>query len=443
MAKRNVIWVSMTIVTLIVAYLLLTGSFQWGSYIENKERQIVYNQEKNEHTNQPITHLSLTALIPQNEPFDEIIRTLSDSISVKTTLNYLDTTAMSYTDYEQFLLTEESGDIHLIPNEWVLPLAVQGYLMPLDRVISTEYVEGQTIALVESMKWNSNLWAAPYLLDPYIVIPRKDVSAFIEAVNLNQEEQINKEDSEESSKESTTTNEQDTTPSPVVDNLESDMKTSKHELLHTLLNNFSDHYVVNSHQTNVEPLFHFIHYMVPGNIHSGYELNQVQYELLNEFQQHHHIYEHENLEWLNSKHQSPLFLVVSWSELDSYLTQIEEEYDLSLATAPIYWTNGYSFVIRQQTKQHQVAGQWIENFNRKISTLYTANGMPVQQNNLKGLTLDWQRIIISQYNEQFEPSRLMKVSTKWASQFGTLQQKWQEHVELSEKLNYWLEQYME
>nr|WP_306812769.1 extracellular solute-binding protein [Paenibacillus soyae] len=59
-------------------------------------------------------------------------------------------------------------DVMLVNNGWVIPLAVQGFLKPIDSLMSGDSLSDQLPGLLEPMKWNGYLWGAPRGIDPYI-----------------------------------------------------------------------------------------------------------------------------------------------------------------------------------------------------------------------------------------------------------------------------------
>ncbi len=60
-------------------------------------------------------------------------------------------------------------DVMLVNSSWVVPLAVQGYLKPVDSLMSGDVLSDQLPALIEPMKWNGYLWGAPESMDPYFL----------------------------------------------------------------------------------------------------------------------------------------------------------------------------------------------------------------------------------------------------------------------------------
>lgn len=60
-------------------------------------------------------------------------------------------------------------DIMLLDNSWVVPLAVKGYLKPIDSLMTGDVLSDQLPGLLEPLKWNGYLWGAPKSINPYII----------------------------------------------------------------------------------------------------------------------------------------------------------------------------------------------------------------------------------------------------------------------------------
>lgn len=64
-------------------------------------------------------------------------------------------------------------DVMLVDNGWVIPLAVQGFLKPIDSLMSGDVLSDQLPGLLEPLKWNGYLWGVPKEIDPYLIIWNK------------------------------------------------------------------------------------------------------------------------------------------------------------------------------------------------------------------------------------------------------------------------------
>lgn len=67
------------------------------------------------------------------------------------------------------------ADVWLVPNEAVLPLAVNGLILPVDDVFVGDAGSQQFAAVVDSVRWNGLLWGVPYDMDPHVLVWNRDV----------------------------------------------------------------------------------------------------------------------------------------------------------------------------------------------------------------------------------------------------------------------------
>jgi|GEM_PF-4602910 len=442
MAKKHLIWLCVTVVVIITCFVWLTQSVQWRSYIDAEQQEAILDEDDQYHIADKAKQLEITALIPPSETFNHIIEQLSLTDPIEVNVNYFDTSEFSFQTYKNYLLTEDRGDIHLLPNEWILPLAVEGFFVPLDRVVTSEYVEEQTTSLIESMKWNGNIWAAPYELDPYVVIPHQQLHDLIKESEKSDNHLVVKQTLEGIPTETLPTS---ILQLPAEEQINESSPEQENDIFNIIQSTASPKKLVNSEHDNISLLFHFIHYVDQAGIHSGQQLSEKQADILNMLYHDPTLVVEKSIdelvEGLEDNEPLPLFLVIKWSDLTKHAEFIKTYYDLSRAEVPIYWTNGYSFVIRHQSKERQVAGQWLEALNRKMSEQHIINvGMPLQKNNQRKLYAAWQQTITSQYNELFSSSALMQVSPLWPNMYENLERQWKLQTSLKEKIAYWLAQ---
>lgn len=75
----------------------------------------------------------------------------------------------------------ETSDLMLLPNEWVLDLAVDGELQPVDSAFDGDALSEQFGAVISQMKWNGYLWGVPRDIDPYVLVWNKNVLASLQS----------------------------------------------------------------------------------------------------------------------------------------------------------------------------------------------------------------------------------------------------------------------
>ncbi|RAP76674.1 ABC transporter substrate-binding protein [Paenibacillus montanisoli] len=69
----------------------------------------------------------------------------------------------------------EPFDLMLLDNDRVREFAVQGFLLPVDEIISGDTAADQLEALTSYVKWNGSLWGVPLDCDPLLVVWQKNL----------------------------------------------------------------------------------------------------------------------------------------------------------------------------------------------------------------------------------------------------------------------------
>ncbi|MDQ0112850.1 ABC-type glycerol-3-phosphate transport system substrate-binding protein [Paenibacillus harenae] len=62
-----------------------------------------------------------------------------------------------------------AADIMLLPSAWIRPFAMQGYLKPVDSLLTGDALSDQMPGLIEPLKWNGYVWGMPKDYNPYLV----------------------------------------------------------------------------------------------------------------------------------------------------------------------------------------------------------------------------------------------------------------------------------
>ncbi|WP_308638896.1 ABC transporter substrate-binding protein [Paenibacillus silvisoli] len=69
----------------------------------------------------------------------------------------------------------EPFDLMLLDNDRVREFAVQGFLLPVDEIISGDAAADQLEALTSIVKWNGSLWGVPLDCDPLLIVWQKNL----------------------------------------------------------------------------------------------------------------------------------------------------------------------------------------------------------------------------------------------------------------------------
>lgn len=62
-----------------------------------------------------------------------------------------------------------AADIMLLPSAWIRPFAMQGYLKPVDSLLTGDALSDQMSGLLEPLKWNGYVWGVTKDYNPYLV----------------------------------------------------------------------------------------------------------------------------------------------------------------------------------------------------------------------------------------------------------------------------------
>lgn len=74
--------------------------------------------------------------------------------------------------YSSWLEQSRQGtpaDVMLLPSPWIRPFAMQGYLKPVDSLLTGDALSDQMSGLLEPLKWNGYVWGVPKDYNPYLV----------------------------------------------------------------------------------------------------------------------------------------------------------------------------------------------------------------------------------------------------------------------------------
>nr|WP_232242614.1 extracellular solute-binding protein [Paenibacillus sp. GSMTC-2017] len=83
----------------------------------------------------------------------------------------------NYATISELSAQGSGSDIMLLNNSMVIPLAVKGYLKPVDSLMSGDVFSDQLASLLEPIKWNGYLWGTPDDINPYVIAWNKDMLA--------------------------------------------------------------------------------------------------------------------------------------------------------------------------------------------------------------------------------------------------------------------------
>ncbi|QJD83616.1 extracellular solute-binding protein [Cohnella herbarum] len=76
----------------------------------------------------------------------------------------------AYDTYKRSSVLEESADIMLLANEWIIEFASSGYLLPTEAAFVGKALAEQFDAVAAPLTWNSYKWGVPRDMDPYVLV---------------------------------------------------------------------------------------------------------------------------------------------------------------------------------------------------------------------------------------------------------------------------------
>jgi len=188
--RKTIPFIIGSILLVSIAFLFLTRALDWtyvsDLYKDKDEPAVVIVPPQQ---SQP--DIKLEIAVSLNEQHYEELVSLSKQVNEQhpqldiTITNYYDE-QLTYEQWEELARLGKLGDIQLVPNEWVVPLAIQGLYQPVDRLMSNEGLSDQLPSVIDAFRWNGYLWAVPYESNPYIVFIHRQAEGLLEKMKDNE-----------------------------------------------------------------------------------------------------------------------------------------------------------------------------------------------------------------------------------------------------------------
>lgn len=188
--RKTIPFIIGSILLVSIAFLFLTRALDWtyvsDLYKDKDEPAVVIVPPQQL---QPDIKLEIAVSLNEQQ-YAELV-SLSKQVSEQhpqldiTITNYYDK-QLTYEQWEELARLGKLGDIQLVPNEWVVPLAIQGLYQPVDRLMSNEGLSDQLPSIVDAFRWNGYLWAVPYESNPYIVFIHRQAEELLEKMKDNE-----------------------------------------------------------------------------------------------------------------------------------------------------------------------------------------------------------------------------------------------------------------
>ncbi|URN93165.1 MAG: extracellular solute-binding protein [Candidatus Pristimantibacillus lignocellulolyticus] len=433
--KRYILLMLGSMVFIIVAFIFLTRELNWN-YVsdlykdKDEPAAIIINEKQVIETAQ--LHIFVSLNEEQFERLEQLrmsIEDLNPHIEISLTNQYSE--QYNYEEWELKSKLDELGDVQLVPNEWILPLATKGLLQPVDRLMNSDSLASHLPGYTDALRWNGYLWGVPYSSNPYIILPHKLLKEFEEEVadvDVNTEPTdgiINNNISEVSTEVEVAIN------SNWDHMLEMLAKVEANNAEINLLN-FAD----NSYNA-------LLVWLIYGDIAtksgiSNNELSEEQQTIVEWLAQHEDRIQLDNAvkEPNEEKPNWPLYYMTSWDELTTSKEELYEQYGDTEVLIPVPWLNGYSFVIQANSKQASAAIEWIE----QVTQLASANGSqsqgaPTRNMDFNSGSNSFVTNMGITLNQKLMESQMMNVTPDWPMEYAMMKQRWDAASSFSDKLN--------
>ena len=448
--RRNFPWLLGTITIVAIAFVILTQSIEWNTHVNEKKQVSPAISE----AERPKKRVDLVVSVSLDK--DELAQFELFASKVSEDLPHIHVTIkneieVNQKQWEEHIQLNDTGDVHLIRNEWVLPLAIQGYYAPVDRFLSSEVLMEQLASVTDRLKWNSNLWAVPYELNPYLMMKKIELQSDL-AANGDQSpisSEVEKPIEDEGLKEQSSIKEEQLQEQAeiIADDIATnvDVKVEEEILWNHMLSQYKrEAPLVNFPSDDYLALWIFVQDVgVQQNtsIH-GSRLTDAQKEIL------YWLIEEQANGWTNDEltsvlalqeEQLPLYLLVKWDNYVKYYTDLKNYYEMDTVRSPLPWLDGLSFTINAQSQHHEEAGKWIE----KMNLYATYYAMDIQRVPLRAsffsLTsfMPYEKVL-NQLYEKPTLAQQMSISKDWAQQLDSVMQIWQTEDSFTLKAERWI-----
>ncbi|HIW34812.1 MAG TPA: extracellular solute-binding protein [Candidatus Paenibacillus intestinavium] len=438
--KRYILLMLVSILIIVIAFIFLTRELNWtyvSDLYKNKAEPaaIVIDREKVIATEQLQIFVSLDE--EQFERLDQLRLLMDDSYPhIEVTMTNVYSEQFEYQQWEQRSKLDELGDVQLIPNEWILPLATKGLLQPVDRLMNSDSLTSHLPGYTDALKWNGYLWGVPYSSNPYLIFPHKLLRELVDnAVDDPIDAAI--KPTGDPLHNSTSNNsveaegQVDVAPSSNWDQM-------LEMLIHVEATNIEID-LLNIADNSYNSMLVWLTYgdLASQSGISNSELSEEQLAIIQWLLEH-----EDNIQLDTNTNKSsenddnwPLYYMTSWDDYLINKEELFEFYEVDEVLIPVPWLNGYSFVIQANSKQAIAAIEWIEQVTQHASANAYQYQEPPTRNMEFGLSSNSvESNIGTMLNKKLVQAQMMEVSPIWPQQYANMKRKWDGVETLSDKL---------
>jgi len=436
--RRTIPFIIGSILLVAVAFLFLTRALDWTyvSDLYKDEPTVVVAPDA-----EPVetVELEIGVMLPEDQ-YNELI-VLSRRVEerypyIQVKINNFYNEQLTFEEWQKLAQLGGLGDIQLVNNEWVVPLAIQGLFQPVDRLMNNDVLSDQLHSVVDALKWNGYMWAVPYETNPYLLFMHKQAFDGDESNDLMMVKSppIALDDSLALKDVVTPT-------SPASDQAVEDETSAmdwgfKHWLeQYQQLDSFEGPLM----SLDPEQLSGLLVWLSMWNTETEEPMqlgrvNDAQYEVLQ------YLHNHGELVQTSTVLDESVLPFLYMTTVKQYYEQrelIEAHYMSSKAYAPLPWLNGKSFMMSASAKDAEAAMLWLETLNR-----YQPKGTVIQRKIYGSYSSDsMQHKLIESLQEKLQTNQLFQYDLEWVQRYEQLEQGWRSAASLQEKLTTLLNEY--
>jgi len=430
--RRTIPFIIGSILLVAVAFLFLTRALDWTyvSELYKDEPAVVVVPDA-----EPVrtVELELGVMLPE-EQYNELVL-LSQRVSelhphIRVKIKNFFDDHLTFEEWEKLAQLGGLGDVQLVNNEWVVPLAIQGLFQPVDRLMNNDVLSDQFPSVVDALRWNGYMWAIPYETNPYILFMHKQAFEEAESNDLTPEITIPFVLDESLALKGGVI--------PTNPSSEQDEQQDQPEMMNLSFEYLLDRYQqaksfegplmsIDSEHMNGILVWLSMWYKDQDQPMQLGMLNETQYDALHFLQQNVELMK-PSMEIVESS--IPFLYLVTLKQYYEQRELIDTNYVTSKLQIPLPWLNGKSFMISAGTKEAEAAMLWLETLNR-----YQPEGTVVHRKIYASYSNDSMQLLIKDILQQkLLASQHFAVDLHWVKRYEQLEQQWREGSSLSEKL---------
>jgi len=420
-----------SILLVAVAFLFLTRALDWTyvSDLYKDEPAVVIAPDS-----APIetVELEIGVMLPE-EQYNELLmlsqRVVERYPYIHVKINNFYSEQLTFEEWERLAQLGDLGDIQLVYNEWVVPLAIQGLFQPVDRLMNNDVLSDQLHSVVDALKWNGYMWAIPYETNPYILLMHKQADDEDGADDLTvvKSPPIALDDSLALKQVSTPT-------PPASDQAVQDQAITTDWSFEHWLERYeqSESFEGPFLSMDSEQIYGLLAWLSLWNdeveepMQLG-KLNEVQYNTLKYLQEHSELVQ---TALALDESAMPFLYMTTVKQYYEQRALIDAHYVSSKVYTPLPWLNGKSFMMSASTTDAEAAMLWLETLNR-----YQPSGTVIHRKMYATYSSDSMQLwLVKSIQQKLVANQLFHYDLEWMKRYEKLEQEWKLSSTIPEKL---------